>query len=216
MNKLRNHHENPVDVVLLGLTGTLLPAFHATGHTPNVITTYSFAAGLVAVAALWYGHVGTFVVAYAVSYTFDCMDGQMARRYRMTSEFGDWYDHVTDVLVMVLLAVVIGVRRWRYVSAAEVLTFVALLLLLGVHMGCQQRHRPRPSTEEDAEEAETLDDLQVLCHHREWIRWTRYFGSGTFVVALLLYVMCAFRDHADAAGRGESKSPATWTVPSAR
>jgi hypothetical protein len=80
MNKLPAHMENPIDLVLLRATATTLPLFHSTGHTPNMLTTYSFMLGLAAVAALWWECVGLFTITFALSYLFDCMDGQATIR----------------------------------------------------------------------------------------------------------------------------------------
>lgn len=110
MNKLVSTEENPLDVALYGVTGSLLPLFYDTGHTANDITTYSFVCGLLAVCALWQDHLAWFAGLFALSYAFDCMDGQLARAYNMTSEFGDVYDHVTDILVYVLLGVTVLVH----------------------------------------------------------------------------------------------------------
>lgn len=84
-----------------GGPGPTLPTFREWNHTPNMLTTYSFATGVLAVGALMANHVAVFALLFLVSYVFDCMDGQMARRYHMTSRFGDLYDHVTDIVVVV-------------------------------------------------------------------------------------------------------------------
>ena len=119
-------------------------------------------------------------------------DGQMARRYGMTSEFGDLYDHITDNVVGGLLVLVIVLRHWPKVAAWEAVGLLALFLCTWAHAGCQQRayhdhHHGRPAPEE------TLDRMQGLCRRSEWIQLTRFFGFGTFVYALILYVLCAFR-----------------------
>lgn len=36
--------------------------------------------------------IGT--ILYYIGYFFDCMDGNYARTYKMTSDFGDKYDHI--------------------------------------------------------------------------------------------------------------------------
>lgn len=75
------------------VTERWLPCFRALGHTPNVITTYSFAFSLLSVVSLWHGHTALFAACFALAYVFDCADGQYARAYRMTSVNGDLYDH---------------------------------------------------------------------------------------------------------------------------
>lgn len=180
-NKLPSRLDNPIDVVLLRATASALPAFRATGHTPNMLTTYSFLAGLGAVAALWCGNAPAFAAAYTTSYVFDCIDGQFARRYGMTSRFGDLYDHITDMLVNLLL---IAVVAWKYrhaVGVLDVSAMVVVIALVQVHMGCQQRYRTAATDEE------TLDTLEELCPGRAAMQWTRYCGCGTLALAVVLY-----------------------------
>lgn len=176
MNKVPNDAENPLDKVILQATSHILPVFRATHHTPNTITTYSFLCGLAAVWFLAQGCVGAFVLLYSAAYVFDCMDGQFARRYGMTSTFGDLYDHVTDLIVYSLVCAVVlrklGARRSNGdIAVMYALLLVALLGLL-VNAGCAQRvHR----LQQPDRQTETLDALQGLCPCEDWVSVTRYF-----------------------------------------
>lgn len=105
-NKLSEWDENPVDRVFLRASAQLTPWFHRTGHSPNHITTYSFACGVLSIAALVSGHFGAFLILFLFCYLFDCADGQMARRYDRVTVAGDWYDHLTDLCVLAMLACV--------------------------------------------------------------------------------------------------------------
>jgi len=33
-----------------------------------------------------------------ISYYFDMMDGYIARKYDQVTEFGDWFDHISDLI----------------------------------------------------------------------------------------------------------------------
>ena len=187
MNKVPESHENPVDALLLDISRDTLPFFYRTGHTPNILTTYSFLFGLAAVHGLWRESISAFAICYPLGYFFDCADGQFARHYRMVSEFGDLYDHITDVIVNVALLAVILYRRWRSVGALEILIIVVLLILMLTQLGCQQRHY------QSTDQPETLDNLTPMCQDPEWIHWTRYFGTGSVHLFILVYVVILFR-----------------------
>jgi phosphatidylglycerophosphate synthase len=182
-NKLSDEHENPVDILFLRLGDCIRPALRSTGHTPNVITTYSFVCGLASVYALYRGRVPAFAVLFLLSYFFDCVDGQYARAYGMTTEWGDWYDHATDVVVLALLAVVVTVRYRAALTPAYGVAAAAVVALMLVNFGCQQRayagQRP----------PETLDAVRGLCPSDGMLPWTRFFGSGTAVVAFVLFIV---------------------------
>jgi phosphatidylglycerophosphate synthase len=190
MNKLPPELENPIDNVILQCSAQLLPGLKATGHTPNIITTYSLVAGLGAVYALWCENIMGYCILVVFSYFFDCVDGQFARRYNMVTEFGDQYDHITDLLVIVLTLGVMCIRRGRE-RYAEILSGVVVLSIMTVMcMGCQQRytmrehpHRPR----------ETIDRFQCFCRGDNWIYTTRFCGTGTLLLLVIGFVTLVFR-----------------------
>lgn len=199
-NKLGEGEENPIDVWVLALTRRFLPLFHATGHTPNILTAYSFALGLLSLRFLERGSMGLFVVAYLLSYFFDCIDGQFARTYDMVTRFGDFFDHFTDLLLDVGLLVVVFFRYREILpqhTGLIVLKFV-LLLLAGTHLskvlglsprsshGCQQKKK---ASTQDAT-TESIDIFVQMCPAGDqWIGWTRYFGAGTHVLFNVLAVL---------------------------
>lgn len=184
MRKIPDIAENPVDHMLLQIADYIIPTLKATGHTPNLITTYSFALGLLAVFYLWTGRVVMFSAAYLASYFFDCVDGHMARRYKMTSEFGDMYDHITDILVGVALAWTAYTKYKSVAGVGIVAVFLFFTWLMFKHIGCQQQLK-------NNEIPESLDKLKSVCPQKEDINWTRYFGTGSytlFCIAVVLYL----------------------------
>jgi len=182
MHKLSTDNEGPVDIVFLKLTEWVTPVFHATGHTPNIITTYSLIAGLGAAYCLWKGCLGAFVGLFLLAYLFDCVDGYMARRYKQTSVFGDYYDHISD---MVKIAALFYVFVCKYPLTKLMPIGLGLgLLLLGMltYQGCAQKIT---KAEGFTNEGETLDLFQSLCASDDTIHWIKYFSCGTFQLAVV-------------------------------
>lgn len=193
INKIPTSQENPIDVWILRLTSHVLPLFYATHHTPNIITTYSFLCGLMAVCCLANNRPWMFAGLYILGYVFDCIDGQYARQYGMTSVFGDIYDHVTDVIVYVLICVVVF-RQKRHVLAQEAPYVLAVMFAaiysLATNAGCQQViHR----SAEKATPKESLDALRFLCPCTDLVQHTKYFGYATFNLLLVGGVLYLYR-----------------------
>lgn len=141
----------------------------------------SFAGGLLSVWFLHQNRPFAFAAANLLSYVFDCMDGQFARAYAMTSSFGDVYDHTTDIIVWVLVGVVIFRQKRHLLGFATLGAGIVACLGLTLHMGCQQRLRVMPATAGSTPpERETLDVLRFACRSDDWIQWARFFGPGTF------------------------------------
>lgn len=185
MHKLGEDLENPFEVACLGVAEAITPALHAAGLTPNGVTTIGLVAGLGAAYCLWRGWIVAFVVLSAVNYVADCADGYMARRYRMVSEFGDYYDHVSDVAVHAALFAVVVMR---YPPRMWVLFFagvIGLYLGLGSYLGCQQAHLHKKGEGR----GETLDLLVGFCYSEETMAWARWFSVGMVRVAVTALVL---------------------------
>ncbi len=195
--KIPEHLDDPVDNILYRFCDLLSPAFKATNHTPNLITTYSLITGILSCYFLYTGRIELFISLYFISYFFDCFDGYFARRYKMTSKFGDIYDHTKDTVVAILLLVVVFLR-YR-VTFPNLLIMAILFILFTVHMGCQQKyykeHKNKEENKENKEnkkeENETIDAYEVMCKDSKYLRYTRFFGPGMltlFTIGMIMWV----------------------------
>lgn len=171
-------------------TAPALPVLHATGHTPNLVTLYSLLCGCAAAGALWLERPGTFVVLYILSYVLDCMDGALARRYNMTSPFGDWFDHLSDWVVLGLVLAVVWHRRGF--RAVDLVVALTVLSVVAVSSGCEQRHR-RHRLRQPVDGSAALDLLVPVCPCRQAIHVTRFAGTSPGVLFLVGYVWWIFR-----------------------
>lgn len=190
-SKIPDFQENPLDVLLERLSRQVaVPVLRATGHTPNAITGYSFACGLVALACLAHGRVHAACVWLALGYFFDVVDGQYARTFGLVTHAGDVFDHMTDLVVAAGLGVLLVVR---YGVAAGAL--VGGLALAGsvLSLGCQQRNVAAAATTPGERPqsprrggGESLDRLRRVCPDRRMVRVTRFLGGATSVLVVIL------------------------------
>jgi phosphatidylglycerophosphate synthase len=184
MRKLPSLYENPIDDILLDLCESACPFFSSYNFTPNHITTFSLMFGIISVVCLYKGYVLNFAITFFISYFFDCLDGHYARKYNLVTEFGDYYDHVKDISITILLICVIF-HRYRNCSSKNLkfagVIFLIFLFLALVHIGCQEKVYIGNS--------ETLGGLKHLCSRGEDIKWSKYFGIGTFNIIFVLLVI---------------------------
>jgi phosphatidylglycerophosphate synthase len=69
------------------------------GFNPNQVTTFSMLVGVAAAAAFAFGTRAGLIagaVLLQVAFTFDCVDGQLARYTRTFTELGAWLDSIFD------------------------------------------------------------------------------------------------------------------------
>ena len=200
MRKLPPHLEGPLDNVVLSGVETITPSLHATGHTPNVVTTYSLLCGLAAAAYLWSGSVAAYVACSAASYVWDSTDGHMARTYQQTSDFGDVYDHAVDVVTHLVQVYAFAVRYEPLLASAYAWWAIAVVWLVPLHLMCaylssQQDYVRRsargPSLPHSAvPHSGSMELLRNLWAYKaKDLVWLRYFSCATFRACTVVLVL---------------------------
>jgi phosphatidylglycerophosphate synthase len=190
--KLPPHLECPTDNLIYEIVDVLNPIAKDLGATPNILTTISGIFGIFAAMATWHGSFAWAAVYFMLCYLFDCMDGNFARRYDMVTEFGDYYDHVKDALVLTLLvltflfqsAVRIPVIMRIVIIAAMALAFTASLVVIG----CQELYYDKHHESASLKVFHCLcgDDVESHLHEMKW------FGCGTAsVIVAILLLLCS-------------------------
>jgi phosphatidylglycerophosphate synthase len=88
----------------------LCEALRRLGVTPNAVTLFSFAAGMIAslLVAAYPAAVGWAILLLLVSFLADLIDGDLARISRLESRVGDFLDCVCDRAVDAALIIAIG------------------------------------------------------------------------------------------------------------
>ena len=172
--KIARYYQSPIDALLYDIAEKLSPMFKRYNLTPNHITTIANIVRGLSLVMFYKKHYKVSAVLYIIGYYFDCMDGYFARRYNMTTKFGDLYDHISDVVIHLILLWLLLRIKFRYKT--NILTLLALLLIGAfTHMGCQEILYKKKSV---------LTILQKLCYNVKYIKYTRFLGLGTFIFVL--------------------------------
>lgn len=181
-------HRNPIDNVIYKIIRVINPTFWKLGITPNIITTFSLVFSL---AGVWLFYKQKMLILAAIlfyiGYFFDCQDGYMARKYNLVTKFGDYYDHISDILKLIALVVAMFVLRKNNTHFLKYLLIVMVLSILVVlNIGCEERIYNKN------EESESLKLTQKLCFNKKMIRWARFFGPATNMLILSI-IMLVYR-----------------------
>ena len=180
MSKLSTKYENPIDNILMKGVELMSEPLHCMGVTPNMVTTASLVAGMGAAYTLNDHKYELSALLTILAYFLDCADGYMARKYEQTSNFGDWYDHISDVVKLLsLLFVMYKIDKRKFYQVVPFMIVASLLSF--IHLGCQERVYGQ-------NESSTLAVTTKLCPgdpHKS-IKYTRYIGCGTFTLVIVL------------------------------
>lgn len=181
MRKIPSHYENPIDDIILHLCEWICPYFKKLNFTPNMITTF---ANILFFIALFFIYKKQYILAgiiYFISYIFDCIDGHYARKYDMVTTFGDYYDHIGDIIKLVIIIIII-----YKISNSKILILIPIILWITtlIHLGCQEE------IYDNSKSSESLAILRNFCKlkPKSQILYTRFFGCGTLYSAIMLII----------------------------
>ncbi len=186
--KISRQFENPFDNIVIDIAYTINTQLYKLGFvTPNIITTFSLIIGIYTLylVATYQYFLGAFT--FLLAYLLDCMDGNYARRFNMVTVFGDYYDHVSDMIKIIGIMVVISLSE--HVSLWQKICFIGTIIILGafvgIHLGCQERLYSKL-------ESPALSMFVNMCKNPvKSIKYTRWLGCGTlvlFIVGFLIYL----------------------------
>lgn len=187
MKKVSTDIDNPIDTLLVDFFDKFLSNFFRnTGHTPNILTTYSLITGLISCYFLNIKNLLLFSLFYIISYFFDCADGFFARKYSMTSNIGDIYDHVKDISVSLLIIYITFKNSRKNINSTVIAISLVFLALSLYYISCQENNCDDKFKDKNNG---TLKFLNKLCKDRVHnIKWARYFGPGTFNIFFILII----------------------------
>jgi hypothetical protein len=184
VNKLSEEHENLFDIHLYNFIDNHLYLYKELGLTPNMVTTFSLISGCLSAYMIHLKKYKTAGILFFLAYYFDSVDGKFARKYNMISKFGDYYDHITDIIKFSLLIYVLYKDNFNKFKKIG-LVIILLLLLCLYHLGCQQG----VISEDNDKKTDILDILKPTKQASiEHIDKVKYFGCGTFYIIISLII----------------------------
>lgn len=198
MSKLPRELENPIDKFFLEISEGLLHVFRKLNFTPNGLTSLSMITGIFAINNIYNNDYICAIVMIWVSYLFDCMDGMFARKYNMVSKFGDYYDHIKDIVVGIALLIVL---MSKYSLHGKINLFILGILISGLTMiyVCNYEKYYRILTGKI--ETASLDFLSNRCSKynsldgiRGEIYKYRYVGFSMAYVAMTIILILLYVD----------------------
>jgi len=182
--KIGREIENPIDNLIIDLWTGINRRLSPKWVSPNLLTTFSLVTG---VLSAWFIYKDLFLhsgIFYFLSYLFDCLDGNFARMYNQVTKFGDFYDHFTDRVKMVL--VIIAILTNKVISYRAKVIFMVVFFIffafLVYHMSCQEMNVK-------SGKSMFLSMYRGICSCKNYINITRFFGYGTFNLVILGFIM---------------------------
>ena len=187
--KLPSNLDNPYDNLMIYFSLKSLSFFYSLNFTPNMLT---LVGGMFMILSIIFIIKYKFVYAallYAIAYWFDCVDGQYARHYSLTSKHGEQLDHLIDLFRNILTCISIYIIK---IPTSKKLIFVALYIistLTNVYASnCIQNYYYSHSKTDDKYH---MKDQMKFCKENpgEQLKYVRYFGSGTKIFVIIIFLL---------------------------
>ncbi len=120
-------HESWADnSIFFRISPKLVDPLRNAGLTPNMVTVIGTLFTMSTIYFLHKERRGLAIIVYLIGYTLDCVDGRMARRYKMGSALGKTLDMVSDILSNG--AIILYILLFRKMGKSK--PFILLLILV--------------------------------------------------------------------------------------
>ena len=188
-----------IDTLLTNIILPTIPFWHdKASFTPNALTTLGLVSSAASIYFLYKRNFLAAIIFMVARMYFDYADGLLARKYKQVTKIGDWYDHVTDILFTIGIALVlvfskykIGTDSWfiNNIKYICIITLFVFFVLFISQMGCVENKY----SESEKNEETTISRLRYLCPAKfEYI--INAFDNGTLYVVLgvIFYLFCKY------------------------
>jgi phosphatidylglycerophosphate synthase len=181
MAKINPIYENPVDnFIVFELCDPISDFLNSKNIKPNMVTTIGLISSLFGAYFLYEKKIYLFMFFYLFAYYCDCLDGYIARKYRKQTKFGDYYDHVTDIIQMALIFLILIYRYNIFQYKNISIVTLIIIIVFAITQGCQEKLMGNNTSE-------ILGITKKMCPEKfkTNISLFKLFGSGT----IIFYVM---------------------------
>ena len=185
--KIPREIDNFFDNIMIDLASYLSGFFKKINFNPNHLTTIGNIFGIFCINYLLSKNYKYSAFCYFARYLFDCLDGFYSRKYNMETEFGDNYDHYSDYIFFIITTYIlfqkVNFKNNQYFK----IIYLLLSLTASIQLGCTEhffKTKDKTNTH--------LSNLINICPKKNFINIIKYFGSGSFIlfviISLLYYI----------------------------
>tara|TARA_B100001287_G_scaffold276730_1_gene289022 strand:- start:49229 stop:49813 length:585 start_codon:yes stop_codon:yes gene_type:complete len=187
MHKIPANLENPIDNIIYYFVEILAPLFYKMGFTPNMITTIGNICTIISIYYFLKNKFKFAAIFFFLSYFFDCLDGYVARSYNMISEFGDFYDHISDAIKSLSFLLLFILKSKKF--AIIIIPILGILItLMGFHLANQEIYYGKPESSKTLQLFISLTNAKTREEASNNMKISKYFGCGTIVLIMTIII----------------------------
>ena len=156
-----------------------LPFWHNIGFTPNSLTTLGFISSILCLFFFYKSNLLFTLVFLVLRWYFDYADGMLARKYKQTSKFGDYYDHITDWIFYIGLVYNVYTKSETKILHTTILSISTILFC--IHQGCIEKANSKYTEGESS-----ISWLKYISINSNFI----YLFDNTILYLVIIFLIC--------------------------
>ncbi len=188
MKKLPSYLESPVDNGIYYIIEKIAPSVYSMGFTPNMITTLGNVCTLIFIYFFIQKRFYLSALFFFLSYMFDCLDGYLARSYNMTTEFGDLYDHTSDLLKTLSYIYLLFTTNRQMLFKILPIILVSMVLTF-IHFAHQEIYYGKPGDSITLQLFTMFSLAKTKEEAEQYLPLTRYFGCGSTILLMTIIII---------------------------
>jgi phosphatidylglycerophosphate synthase len=185
MSKSNKNIQSPFDNIMYKLSDDISDTFYNNNFTPNEVTTLSNITWIVMLIFLYnsYNYIAAFLLL--ISFFFDCLNGFMARKYKMSSNFGNIYDHTSHIIKFILLMILFyKINKEKLFKILPVI--IIFLILSWSYTKCEEINN---NIDETSFVPISLCPASTPEGRYSYMQYVKYFGAGSLNILLAILII---------------------------
>lgn len=187
MRKIPEKLENPIDNFIYYFIEKVAPLFYTLGFTPNMITTLGNICTIISIYFFIKQQYYYSALFFFLSYFFDCLDGYVARSYNMTSQFGDFYDHISDMIKILSFLILFITTNYKLSLICIPIILIGFILCC-MHVANQEIYYGKPESSKTLQFISPLTSAKTKQEAYNNMLYTRYLGCGTNIILIMIII----------------------------
>ena len=125
-----------LDTIFSDLCLPTIKFWKCLNFTPNQLTCLGLYSSIISLYFIYKKNIKYSVIFLIIRAYFDFIDGQFARKYEQVTQFGDYFDHLSDIFYFISMIIILSFKAKNKNLILILLLFGALFL---AQMGCSEK-----------------------------------------------------------------------------
>jgi phosphatidylglycerophosphate synthase len=189
--KLPENLDNPIDNFIINNGKLLYSIYKYFNFTPNTLTSISLILSLISSYLFYKEKYILSSILFFTSYSYDVFDGNYARKYNLVSQFGDYYDHIKDLICGIIFLTVFYKYNClpKYLLVLSLFLIFLFFILSCLHLGFQEIYISKNDSKNSSHYLSFLKKISNYPIISNNIQILKYFGMGSLNLLVSIIII---------------------------